>query len=331
MSKFIDWINEYSEKLGLEYSIFDWTRGLDAELYDIQCSSKSNGKILTGRGTDKDKDTAIVKATAEVLEGYFLDRLSEAVSSNGVAIHTERQFAELSALFELLERDSFFCHFLTKTPFGSIDSTIVNDASLCRSILDLLESKGAEIRFGQMNTDSRFSGVVCAIFGTNSTNGFGMTLGTSVKQTLHESILSALLESARSAVGYLSLTSEEITTLRNAGNAVCSTPEHHLLVGLEKNYADRFKRAFFDTPAPILEKSELDFNDISISSFMPLIDEDSTTINPPLFLSRASSKSLLNLYFRDFVAHEQKTMRLSAFLGREILCDEINRDVHPFG
>jgi hypothetical protein len=331
MSKFIDWINDYSEKLGLEYSQFDWTQELDAELYDIQCSSKSNGKIVTGRGTDKDKDTAIVKATAEVLERYFLNRLTEADSSNGVAIHTERQFAELSALFELLERDSFFCHFLTKTPFDSIDSTIINEASLCRSILDLLESKGAEVRFGKMKTDYRFSAVVCAIFGTHSANGFGMTLGTSVKQTLKEGILSALLESARSAVGYLSLTSEELTTLRSADNAACSTPEHHLLVGLEPNYSERFKREFFDTPAVAFEKSELDLDDVSISSFMPLIDEDSNAINPPLYLSRASSKSLLNLYFGEFVADDHNLKRLSVFLGREILRDEINRGVHPFG
>lgn len=331
MNAFIDWINEFSQKLGLEYSTFEWTRELDDELYDVQCRFGGTEKTLAGRGTDHNKTSAIVKATAECLERYFLDQLTEADSSNGVAIHTERQAAELNALCELLERDSFFCHFLTKSPFDSVGESKVRESALCSSILNLLSSKGAEIRFGQMRTDSRFSGVVCAIFGTHSANGFGMTLGTSVKRTLEESIESALLESARSAVGYLSMESNELSALRKSAGWVCVTPEHHLLVGLDPSYAEKFKREFFVNTAVYFEKSELDLGSVSISSFMPILNDDSAAMNPPLYLSRASSNDLLNLYFGEFVANEKNLVRLRKFLGRDVSPDDINKDVHPFG
>jgi hypothetical protein len=331
MNEFIEWINEFNQKLGLEYSMFDWTRELDDELYDIQCVLGSTEKLLAGRGTDKVKELAIVKATAECLERYFLDRLTEADSSNGVAIHPERQAAELNALFELLERDAFFCHFLTKIPFYSIGESKVQESALCSGLLDLLKSKGAEIRFGQMRTDSRFSGVVCAIFGTHSANGFGMTLGTSVKRTLEESILSALLESARSAVGYLSMPSDELIALRKSATGICSTPEHHLMVGLDPIYAEKFKKEFFDdTPLPV-DNSEIDLSSVTISTFMPLLDDSSTGMNPPLYLSRACSSNLLSLYFGDFVASQKNLTRLGQFLGREVSHNDINKDIHPFG
>jgi hypothetical protein len=331
MNEFIAWINEFNQKLGLEYSMFDWTRELDDELVDVQCSFGSTGKTLAGRGTDKSKESAIVKATAECLERYFLDRLTEADSSNGVAIHTERQAAELNALFELLERDAFFCHFLTKIPFSSVDDSKVRESALCSSILDLLKSKGAEIRFGQMRTDSRFSAVICAIFGAQSASGFGMTLGTCVKRTLEESIESALLESARSAVGYLSMESDLLTALRKSASGICSAPEHHLLVGLDPIYAETFKRDFFDNTVQPFDNSELDLSSVSISTFMPLLDENSADMNPPLYFSRACSSDLLNLYFGDFVANEKNLIRLGKFLGRVVSYDDINKDIHPFG
>jgi len=331
MNKFIDWINEFNARLGLEYSMFDWTRELQDELYDVQCSFTSAGKNLIGRGTDKDRESAIVKATAECLERYFLDRIAEANSSNGVAIHAERQAAEFNALCELLERDSFFCHFLTKTPFGLIDLANIKDSSLCGSIISLLESKGAEVRFARMQTDSRFNGVICAIFGAHSNNGFGMTIGTSVKRTLEESISAALLESARSAVGYLSMKSDELKALRKSARGICSTPEYHLLVGLDPNYAEKFKREYFDNTSLPAGNSELDLSSVSISTFMPLLSEAAAGMNPPLYLSRASSSNLLNLYFGDFVSSARNLNRLGNFLGRDFSAENINRDVHPFG
>jgi hypothetical protein len=83
MNEFADWINEFESKIGFEYSSFDWTKTLPTHAYDIQCSFVRNGKHYVGRGTEENKDLAIIKSTAEMLERFFLDQLKKADSSNG--------------------------------------------------------------------------------------------------------------------------------------------------------------------------------------------------------------------------------------------------------
>lgn len=331
MRDFSRWIDQYNEKLGLKYSQFGWTQGLDVELHDVQCSFNFCGKLFLGRGTDESENVAIVKATAEVLERYFLDQLSVAETSNGVAVHTVQRFAELNATFELLERDAFLCHFLTKTPFSSVELSGIQESKLFKSILKILEAHGAEVKFGQMNTDSRFKGIVCAIFGTHSASGFGMTLGTSVRATLHESVMSSLIESARSAINYLSLNKEEVTAICRRESRHFIRPEDHLLLGLDPAYAGRFKMDFFDTGLSPSFDCQLNLDTISVSSFQPVLDEGSLSINPPLYLSWASSSELMSLYFGDFLVSGRKLKRLESFLGRDISAYELNKNVHPFG
>jgi hypothetical protein len=48
-----------------------------------------NGKHYVGQGTEEDKDLEIIKSTAEMLEGFFLDELKAADSANGGAINTD--------------------------------------------------------------------------------------------------------------------------------------------------------------------------------------------------------------------------------------------------
>ncbi|NBO39049.1 hypothetical protein EBU99_10750 [bacterium] len=332
MNEFAVWINEFTGKIGFEFSSFDWTKKIPTDAYDIQCSFVRNGKSYLGRGTESKKDLAIIKSTAEMLERFFLDQIDEADSSNGVAVHTDVKLAEISALCELLERDSFFCHFLTKTPFTEIEISSFPHSSLLQDTMSLLKLHGAEIRIGQMRTDSRFCSVVCAIYGLSAKTPFGMTLGTSVKLTVEEAIESALTEAARSAIAYL-LNPELLTTEKlSLDKRSFSRPEDHLRLGLNTDYAVQFREIFFrsDFGQIELSGSEIDFERISISSFKPELFDGSLCMSPPVFLARASSDSLINLFFGEFVADETKLNRLGDFLGRPISSHEINSTIHPF-
>jgi hypothetical protein len=332
MNEFADWINEFESKIGFEYSSFDWTKTLPTHAFDIQCSFVRNGKHYVGRGTEEDKDLAIIKSTAEMLERFFLDQLKEADSSNGVAVHTEVKIAEISALCELLERDSFFCHYLTKTPFKEIEISSFPDSPLLQGILTLLRSHGAEIRIGQMRTDSRFSSVVCAIFGLSAQSPFGMTLGTSVKLTVEQALESALIEAARSAIAYL-LNPQLLNTKKDSNdNSTFSCPEDHLRLGLNIDYAIQFREMFFERHWAQFESlgSEIDFDKVSISSFKPELFDGSICMSPPIFMARASSDSLINLFFGESIPNEGRLNRLRDFLRRPISPHEINATIHPF-
>lgn len=332
MNSFSKWINEHSQRLSLEYIRFDWTNKLSKGAFDIQCSFVRDGKNYVGRGTEENKDVAIIKSTAEMLERFFLDQLEEADSSNGVAVHTDAKTAEISALCELLERDSFFCHYLTKTPFKEIEISSFPDTPILQGILTLLKSHGAEIRIGQMRTDSRFSSVVCAIFGLSVESPFGMTLGTSVKLTVAEALESALIEAARSAFAYL-LNPQLLTPDKDSNaNSPFSCPEDHLRLGLDIDYAIQFKEVFFERHLAKFETlgSKIDFEKVSISSFKPELFDGSICMSPPIFMARASSDSLINLFFGEFFPDKGKLNRLSDFLRRPISPHEINSTIHPF-
>lgn len=332
MNGFADWINEFESKIGFEYSSFDWIKKLPTDAYDIQCSFVRNGKHYVGRGTEENRDLAIIKATAEMLERLFLDQIIEADSSNGVAVHTDVKTAEVSALCELLERDSFFCHYLTKTPFKEIDISSFPNPPLLQGIFKLLRSHGAEIRIGQMCTDSRFSSVVCAIFGLSVESPFGMALGTSVKLTVAEALESALIEAARSAIAYL-LNPQLLTPEKDSNaNPTFSGPEDHLRVGLNIDYAIQFRELFFENHLDQFESlgSEINFEMVSISSFKPELFDGPICMSPPIFMARASSNSLINLFFGEFIPNESRLNRLSDFLRRPISLHEINDAIHPF-
>jgi ribosomal protein S12 methylthiotransferase accessory factor YcaO len=332
MKPFVDWINEFNLQLGLDYTLLDWTKELSIDAFDIQCDFRKDGKTYSGRGTAVSRELAVIKSTAEVLERFFLDQLHDADSSNGVAVHTECKLAELAALFELLERDSFFCHFLTRTPFQEFDLSGVSKSALSQNIISLLKSKKAEIRIAKMRTDPRFSSVICAIFGLGAQFPFGMTLGTSVKLTLEEAIDAALIESARSAIAYLSNPHLLKVLIDEKKHSHFSRPEDHLIVGLKSDYAADFRESFFRNGFHNSRPSEeeIDFDKISISSFQPELFEGSISMNPPLFLARASSSSLMNLFFGEFEVSEEKIHRLNSFLGREVSEIEINTTIHPF-
>jgi hypothetical protein len=332
MITFDDWINICNLKLGLNYVQFDWTKNLSVDAYDIQCEYQKNGKTYSGRGTELNKEMAIIKSTAEMLERFFLDQINDADTSNGVAVHTDFKIAELTALFELIERDSFFCHFLTKTPFQEIDPPRAFSSSLRASILSFLKSHGLEIRFGELQCDLRFSSVICAIFGLQAKVPFGMSLGTSVKKTLDEAIDSALIESARSAVAYILNPSLLKTQQEKQGKGTFTCPEDHLQVGLDLDYAAEFRKTFFPSESRKFKmpNAKIDLEKISVSSFKPELFDGSLCISPPLYFSRASTNSLINLYFGNFEPDENKLKRLSQFVGREILLSEINTDIHPF-
>ncbi len=331
MNQFIEWINKNSTSLGLVFTKFSWTEELSTELYDIECNLKIDGREIISRGTDSDFTTATMKATAEALERAFLQQIDEAETSNGIAVHYNREQAELSAICELLERDSFFCHFLSSTPFIEIPHHELPNCKVSKSIIDFLHSKGAEIRFGYLSTDSRLSGVVCAIFGLDLPNPFGMTLGTSVKKSFDDAVRSALIESSRSAASYFTQLGQPLTLNEFYKRQRPFGPFDHALLGTITDYARDFRKRFFECRNNTPKYIPTDLQEIQITTFEPVFFGSTQIENPPIFMARASSTALLNLYFDEFKCTQNELKRISVFIGEKFDMNKVNYSLHPFG
>jgi hypothetical protein len=103
-------------------------------------------------------------------------------------------------------------------------------------------------------------------------------------------------------------------------------------VGLNIDYAIQFREVFFENHLAQFESlgSEIDFEKVSISSFKPELFDGSICMSPPIFMARASSDSLINLFFGEFIPNESRLKRLSDFLRKPISPHEINNAIHPF-
>ena len=73
-----------------------------------------------GRGVAQNHRTAFTKAGAEAIRNFICNEYD--ISPHGVAVHTNDKSAKVNAQNELIERDRFFCHYLTQTPFQKIST-----------------------------------------------------------------------------------------------------------------------------------------------------------------------------------------------------------------
>ena len=115
-----EWLLKRYRELSLKVTQVDGTQEWLPGCCDLQVSIALGGRQYIGRGVAEDSDLALTKAGAEALERAFC--FEHNISTCGVAVHTEEQSAKINARNELVERDRFFCHYLTATPFEEVKS-----------------------------------------------------------------------------------------------------------------------------------------------------------------------------------------------------------------
>lgn len=109
------WLLDNHKALKLRATQFKWVEEWLPHFHDFEVSIVVDGRTVKGRGIDQNSDLAFTKAGAEAIERAIC--IGKGLSSCGVAVHTENKLAKINARNELIERDRFFCHYLTKTAF----------------------------------------------------------------------------------------------------------------------------------------------------------------------------------------------------------------------
>ena len=109
------WLLDNYKTLELRSTQFNWVSEWLPGFHDFGVSITIGGRIFHGRGMASHSQLAFEKAGAEAIERAFC--YENGISSSGVAAHPQIKLAQIKAQDELIERDRFFCHYLTKTPF----------------------------------------------------------------------------------------------------------------------------------------------------------------------------------------------------------------------
>lgn len=153
---------------------------------------KYNDKEFLGCGEDTNSEAiASEKSISEAIERAVFSLSPKTGSSNGWAAHTNLELAAISAVTELVERDSAIKHWLTFTPMMLLEASEILPADF------LVELKDSEFPIPRVFVSFEFSGPLATVLLMNG-NGNAVT-GHSSGVDLQDAAISAAIEACRSA------------------------------------------------------------------------------------------------------------------------------------
>jgi hypothetical protein len=143
---------------------------------------------------DPVEELALTKAVAEAFERSLFKISKHRLDVCGIAVHTDFNQAAENAQLELIERDSFFCHYFTSTPFLKL---IAIEESRCGAHFKAicLES-GIEVAAYLMSSPIGYYSIALVLKGNHSRlKPFGTRIGLGCsKLGIEDALQKALLE-----------------------------------------------------------------------------------------------------------------------------------------
>jgi hypothetical protein len=321
--RLIEWTLSHSKELNLKITQLNWVDALYTEMHDFRVSIEVEHNTLVGAGTAKNIDTAFAKAIAEALErAVFLE--SKHSTSNGFAAHPIPEIARHKAKLELIERDAFFCHYLTKTPFLSIEENLLPGNII--NVLSKLKIHNVDLRYYQMTTAKDLYSVLAIANLKNLDMGVIVGLGTN--PSLDKAIVHATIECLRSLTPILEnpINSNAIT-LKDFDHIIKPGPLDHSNLALSKCFGTQIEIALNNINTNSKATPPL-YSDIVFDEIRP----NSILLKTvPLYFYRASSHALQNLFFGNTTSQLVNISRLSHFLGKPIKFSDLQLLPHPLG
>lgn len=319
----LNWANCELSQYGFRMKKYSWTQSYLKGFYDFESSFTVDGVNHTGRGIDRRPLVASVKSLCESLESYIMSQGSFVTSSSGLSVHVDRHAAYKHALNEIVERDCFLTHYLTKTPFHTISDDISNYVSICTKV-------GLNVRFGLgYSAFENLSTVICKIDLSAFDLGFVIGLGTS--ETLSVAIEKSFLEAYCRSIPFVAIVSIKSSPLSRYEFASkkqwCSTD--HYRIGLCPD--NKSMENMFSTKSFVKKYKAIDFNSID------LIERNVCDHVPLIAASKFGSVYLtsdkLQRHFTGPTSNSKINQeRLSQFrLSLGIVKNVINDIPHPLG
>ena len=196
----ITWaLNEFKDQLVLNEQRWDFFP--KQPFYDYRSSLKINDKTYEGRGVALSQKQAITVCIAEALERFAINYQNKKYTSNGCAIHTEMEQAKVNSRRELIERHFIMLYSLGYANAEDISLDIVPNN--LKSSINFLVEKNIKVKFYQLYSSANDKVVLCRISGLESSPKFGMTFGSSCKNSLEDSLTASYLEALPNAIAYL--------------------------------------------------------------------------------------------------------------------------------
>lgn len=319
-NEFAQWLIENIDKLGLKSIEHRWLRDLLPDFYSHTVSFTYKNKEYTGRASAHSKSLSFEKAATEAIErAIFFEELN-CSTTNGLALHINKEKAREAATSELIERDLFFCHYLTQSPIKEISSE--DSPSIVTSIKEHYARQQIEIKIGLLYSSQELYCSLCIAFGRNfKESPFGNLIGLGIAKDKNEAITKSLLECIPNIEAHLAGVGISQMSLELFNQKEIFSPEEHLALSLNLEN-DHYLHQLF--------KNNTDF--------IPPLPQDIETKEIPLpewcqksglYAFHATSSNAQAFYVGKTSAEKLNMPRLSLFKGTELDFTNITNYPHP--
>lgn len=316
INSFVKWLvaNRGARITRLERLEKEWLCGRFA--YEVEVTW--NNRRFLGHAVDVDESLSLVKATAELLERIAVVH-NCLPNSSGAAAHLSFQSAAAIAAIELVERDAFFCHWLTQTPAQEVSFSDLSDV---RMAIAICAANSVEIRFAKLRSvGGGLNTVVCAAFGSHVVRPFGAILGLGCDKSLENAIQKSFYEVVQNVAIWLDGKSE--SPLKEADFSGSITPMSHFRLGLFQGSEAqcRFLFSIDENKEPdITEEIDFQFTELELpEAFSP----------SPFLIVRAECSQLQSAFFGPTIDEVINFERLTRFMRGQ--SPRINRQIHILG
>lgn len=323
----LSWILQNIEGLRLSAQVNNWKSLMGEDYHDCKTAVYLNDQLYEGRGSSQSEEIAFLKGFCEAIDrASFVDSGARG-STNGLAVHPDPAKAEEYARCEIIERDKFFCHYLTKARFFSPQYSL-KDAGFSDNALGFLKQNGLRFRLAEMRRSTDVYSYIFMAHGLESEAPLGFMFGMGCRPNPLDAIKSAVIEGLRHIISNLHNGDLKSITENQFKRLGFWTPEDHLLLTNDLNYVKKISSWIFD-----LENESANSVEARVLEEIPV-----KSLSPPFGITAPVSvrKAIQTDYTQDlFFGPVSKDYinfkRLSVFSGREVKWSQINQTPHPMG
>ena len=334
-AKLISWLYVNRQRLNVAVYTGRWVVKWLPKFHDLSVEIKLDGETYIGRGMDKDEDLAIVKGGVEAIERAVVlshtKNTGAAKHIGGFALHSEEAIAKQNALYKLMERDQFLCHFLTKTPLIDLKLSDLNLSEWKKVHFEYIQKKlakkGVEIIL-KRTLFSRPKTVIClarSVFPTPS--GFRGIIGLGASDSLAESTSKAIIECLTNVVYRMEYSHwEDFNTFKTKPSY---EPEDHSLLYFGNSPECELDWIFCKSAKEPKSIEEENWEDKV--TFEKLDIPFDILRDAPIHIFKASSQETQNMFYGPTKKEHLTWNRLEKFKGKKLSEKDINWAPHPIG
>ena len=322
MNKLLSWINGKSKDFQLELEEHLWPSKWLGECYSFKVRITIGNDQARGSGVASDKVDALTTAVAEALERYLF-KISQFKSTNGLAVYPSEAECIRRASFELVERDLFFCHYLTKTPFIRSEFTESFATDQWQQFVATCKEHGVKVELRELQKNNIGYGMICLAQGANTFPvRFGATIGLGFGENKYDAAFKAVKECAAQVAFNID---GDIST--DGVSIESFSKQTHWNVEDQRKWT--FNPDSVKGIAPLFMKDGVEHEVKCFSVETKQVHWPIEYSDIPLKAYRAYSSEMQGLFFGPVREEILNIRRLSKFTGQPITVDRLQHFPHP--